>query len=696
MSMIEIEKSSYSVSFDTDGHSLSVSGGHFGEMKISSAPLFFARAKRVSDGKNLLFSSSDTWERVEVNADGADYLFKFVGLSEIPGISVEYRAQISDTGIYWTGSVSNESDEWSVMEITYPTVFVTSPRYNLFVPYMCGMEIKDAGNSGFEFNEGNHRISMQFFAAYGDEGGIYYGIHDPVHTQRKYTVDTRGGKAEICAYYVADGGNLVKNSFSLSGGALWRVLSGDWYDAARIYSDFVKKEAEWLPEIKEDGRPDTARKFKELPFWVCDYIPNSPEQLDNKPLSISAGSDLYEEGYWYKAVMKLQRELGTPIGYHTYNWHEIAFNVDYPHFLPAKEEYKRGLSEMRKQDIYVTPYINALSWETRDNFSGKFSVTFENTGKPWAVKLEDGSTRVETYPQTHGDGISVLLAGMCPSCKGWHKIIRDVTVGIEKELGVDGIYFDQVSATSGRACYDKGHSHRIGGGRFWRDGYKEMMTKIAKTKPKDTFYFSEDNTEEFADMFDGFLTWQWVMNEQVPAFPAVYAGYIQMLGRNTLGKKKDDTEFFKHSLAKSFVYGQQLGWIKADVIYNEDRLPFLKTLVRERYKHSDTFIYSDMLRPPRVSCTLAHKVTSPAMHYTNDVVMEQVCAGAWRHRVSGKTVIFVINIAKEECEYTLSFDSREYGIDESALLERGFALDGDRVAKITEKIAPESITVFEF
>jgi hypothetical protein len=186
------------------------------------------------------------------------------------------------------------------------------------------------------------------------------------------------------------------------------------------------------------------------------------------------------------------------------------------------------------------------------------------------------------------------------------------------------------------------------------------------------------------------------MNEQVPAFPAVYAGYVQMLGRNTLGKKKDDVEFFKYSLAKAFVYGQQLGWIKADVIYSEEKLPFLKTLVRERYKHSDTFIYSDMLRPPRVSCTLAPKVTSPAMHYTNDVVMEQVCTGAWRHRVSGKTVIFVINIAKEECEYTLSFDSREYGVDEAALLERGFALDGDKVAKITEKISPESITVFEF
>ena len=221
------------------------------------------------------------------------------------------------------------------------------------------------------------------------------------------------------------------------------------------------------------------------------------------------------------------------------------------------------------------------------------------------------------------------------------------------------------------------------------------MMDIIKDKPECSFYFSEDNTEQFMNLFDGYLTWRWLMNEEVPAFPAVYAGYIQTLGRNVLGEKKEDVEFFKHSLAKSFVYGQQLGWIKADVIYSEEKLPFLKTLVRERYKHSDTFVYSDMLRPPRVSCSLPPKVTSPAMHYTSDVVMEQVCAGAWKYRSGEKTVIFVINIAKEECDYTLSFDSHEYGIDEAALCGAGFTVDGT-VATKCGRLAPESIITFEF
>lgn len=693
--MLEIKRDGYSVSFDNGQHTLSVLGGRFGEMKISPAPLFFARAKRVSDGKGISFSSADRWGRVTVSGDGKEYYFKLEDPCEISGISVEYKAEVSDLGIFWSGSVTNRSREWSVMEITYPVLNVGRETFDLFLPVTSGIVIKDAGRRGYAYT-GEPAFSMQFFAAYGNGDGVYLGIHDPNPVIKRYDVTSSDGKARFLIYMIGEGGSLAGNSFSLAGKCVWRVLRGDWFDAAKIYSEFVKAEARWLPEIKEDGRVDTPREFKEIPFWVCDYIPNTVSQGNNKPMKLSAGSDIYTKGYWYNAVIELQKILDVPIAYHVYNWHSIPFNVNYPHFLPAKDEFEVGLAELKKHGISVFPYINALSWETRDNFDEKFDVTFENTGEALAVKLEDGSISTAPYPQTHNDGKSVLLARICPTTKRWQSIIKDVVSEMESTLDIDGIYFDQVSAGHGRPCYDPTHGHALGGGSFWCDGYREFMTNIIKDKPEGSFYFSEDNTEQFMNLFDGFLTWRWLMNEEVPAFPAVYAGYIQMLGRNVLGEKKEDVEFFKHTLAKSFVYGQQLGWIKADVIYSKEKLPLLKTLVRERYRHAETFIRSEMLRPPKVISSLPPKVTSPAMFFTSEVVMEQVYAGAWKYRSGGKTVIFVINIAKEECEYTLSFDSREYGVDEAALLERGFALDGDKVAKITEKIAPESITVFEF
>ena len=692
--MIEIKKDGYSVSFINDGHALSVSGGRFGEMNISPSPLFFARVKRVSDGKSLYISSADAWGSVSATEDTEGFRFKFDDPCEIFGVSVEYKAEICDTGIYWTGSVKNQNSEWSVMEVSYPYVLLCAEKFDFFVPQTSGIVIRDAGEQSYEYT-GDPCFSMQYFAAYSNQGGIYIGIHDPYPAMKRYEVSCGQGTADIRVYYVGENGNIPANSFVIAGGCKWQAFTGDWYDAAMIYSDFIKSNATWLPKTDENGRSDTADKFKELPFWVCDYIPNSVSQGENKPMKLSAGSDIYTQGYWYNAVIELQKALDVPIAYHTYNWHEIPFNVDYPHFLPAKDEYRTGLAELKKHDIYVMPYINSLSWETRDNFSGKYNVTFENTGKYGAVKLEDGRVRAIPYPQTHNDGRSVLLAYICSSFRTWHDIIKDTVSEIESTLDVDGVYFDQLSAFHGVPCYDKTHGHSLGGGRYWCDGHREHMRKIIADKPRSSFYFSEDNTEEYINLFDGFLTWRWVMSEAVPAFPAVYAGYVQMIGRNNLGEKKDDTEFFKYSLAKSFLYGQQLGWIKADVIYNEERLNFLKTLVKERYRFKKLFAFPKMLRPPRVSCSLKAKVTTPAMKNETDIVMEQVCAGAWKYRNGDKIVIFVINIAKEESEYYLSFDNGEYGISEDVLHKNGFKIDINGKVSKQGRIAPESIKSFE-
>ena len=116
---------------------------------------------------------------------------------------------------------------------------------------------------------------------------------------------------------------------------------------------------------------------------------------------------------------------------------------------------------------------------------------------------------------------------------------RDLVRQMEDTLDIDGIYFDQISATPGSPCYDKSHGHPLGGGRYWCDGYRAMLRPILDAKPQGAYYFSEDNTEGYMNLFDGFLTWRWIMSEAVPAFPAVYSGYIQTIGRSTMGAKKE-------------------------------------------------------------------------------------------------------------------------------------------------------------
>lgn len=689
-----LQKENFKINFSYTENSLWLEGGNFYCMQIKSCPLFYGVIKDLKTNRLQEFDSKQKWKSVTFETSQDVISLTFDGLNGYEKVGVKLSATIDDNGITWTSKVVNENSSVSVIEITHPTAIVGGPCFDLFSPCYSGLVIPDAGKKGYKIDRpyGN---TMQFICAYGKEGGVYFSAHDPDPAVKRLEIVAEKGVADVRYVYLGENATLPCNSFALNGEYRWQALKGDWYDGSKIYKEFVQTKATWLPKIDQDGRVGTLQKFKDIPFWICDYIPNSKEQGDNKPMAISAGSDLYSEGYWYNAPIELQKQLGVPVAYHVYNWHESAFNVDYPHFIPAKEEFKKGLKILKENGILVMPYINALSWETKDDYSGKYQTTFANTGIKGSVKTLSGDVKVVEYPQTHDGKTYVQLAYMCPTDEVWQEIIKDVTKTLEKEFEVDGVYFDQISASHGNPCYDKEHGHTVGGGTFWEQGYQKMMDKICVDRPQNSFYFSEDNVEEYAKMFDGFLTWRWGIANAVPAFPAIYAGYVQMIGRSCLGNKKDDVEFLKYSLAKSFVYGQQLGWFKADVIYNKKVMPFLKELVQTRYKYTKLFNYSEMLRPPKVECKTLPLVTSPALYFADDVVMERVISGAWRCKKTSKVVLFAINVDEKECDATISFDANEYVIDNNKLASAGFEIK-DGIAEINIKMPPLSIKTFEF
>ena len=193
--------------------------------------------------------------------------------------------------------------------------------------------------------------------------------------------------------------------------------------------------------------------------------------------------------------------------------------------------------------------------------------------------------------------------------------------------------------------------------------------------------------------FDGYLTWTWVYPGEVPAFSAIYAGYVQLVGRCTIGKKKDDLPFFKYCTARSLVSGQQLGWCKADIVWQPRWMSFLKNAVRVRLELSDMFNAAQMLRPPKVKTPVPKLITTPGLWFEGNLESEQIIAGAWRFRDEDKTVIIAVNISDETAPFTLSFDITEYGIAHKPLPEC-FTVDGNRCT-ITDTLEPDGIRVLK-
>lgn len=656
-------------------HSASISGGNMGSFDVLPSVLFEAQIKRFS-GETEKISSLSTWERVSTRECESDTEILFCGYERVPELSVILSVREERQALVWRVRVLNNSAQWSVMNITYPTPVLKKSEFDLFIPRLGGRTVCDAGNKGFGIKTTYPGvITMQYFAVYSENSGVYLGVEDEKAAVKQYEAKAEDGEFSLTALFYATGGGLMGNSFDAYGEMRWQGFAGDWYDAAMIYADFVYKKAEWLPELY---RPDTHEKFKNIPFWVCDYIPNIQSQGNNKPMFLSAGSDIHEPEYWYEAPIALQKELGgMPIAYHVYNWCKIPFNIEFPHFLPAKETFLENAPKLREKGICVMPYINAVSWEMRDGEMGH-EVNFDNTGVHGSVILENGETLHEDYPQVTVSGHNSCLVQMCPSFEVWHGIIEKLSRDMAQTLPIDGIYYDQTAATPARPCYNPEHNHLPGGGSFWSDGYNRMMQRVSTHKPADFFYFTESCAEPYMKSFDGYLTWNWVYPEDVPAFAAIYAGYIQMVGRVTDGKKKDDLGFFKYCNARSLVYGQQLGWCKADIIWRPEWMHFIKNAVKVRCDLSDLFNHARMLRPPVVSTPLPKFVTEAGLANKDNIESEIVVAGAWRYRDSKETVIIAVNIANESAPFTLRFDAAEYGFLDKELPE-GFVLDGTHI-----------------
>ncbi len=680
--LYQIKGNQYQVDLHVEDNRIEVCQGYFGDMKLVASDLISGVLRDLSSQKEIDINKHTKWHEIRVN-QYANYLEVFLmSPDDIEHITIILKANYNHNSIEWKTTVCNDNELYSVMEISYPTPIVSHEYFYVFKPENSGLVIRDAGKKEYcdTANYPCGRCHMQYFAAYSDINGIYIGIEDEHGYSKDLTVKLGNNCASFKSMFCGVNATCAANSFTLSGIAKWQFFKGDWYDATMIYSKFIQNKSNWLPQMGENGRVDTEQRYKEIPFWVADYIPNSELQGSNRPMWLSAKSDIYDKDYWIDAVIELQKELNVPIAYHVYNWHEIPFNIEYPHFKAAKKVFVEGLKKLKEHNIAVFPYINAASWESMDALTGH-EVNFENTGIHGVVLDEKGNVLTAEYPQETILGEKSQLAVMCPESHEWHKIIADVAQWIETELDVDGIYFDEIAAKEASHCYNPAHKHTRGGGNYWIQGYKMMMDHINANKPKGHYYFTENNAEPYVNNFDGFLTWTWLKEGQVPAFPAVYAGYVQMIGRSTVGLKKDDVDFFKYSIAQSLLYGQQIGWVKADVIYNKEQLSFLKTIVRLRNEYNALFSNGTLLRPPKVVTTVPNIITTPALWYEEDIHMEQVLAGTWKYRLKETSVIFLINLSKQEADFEVTIPYREYGFEQSDLPETFEVYEDVAVAK---------------
>ncbi len=431
--------------------------------------------------------------------------------------------------------------------------------------------------------------------------------------------------------------NVAGNDFELSGEAVWQVLRGDWFDASTIYRDWVRKEAKWYPKLGPDGREDTPRWMRELPAWA---------------LSGGSPKDCVEP------VKEFARQLDVPAGFHWYNWHQIPFDNDYPHYFPTKEGFAEAVADLQKSGVYVMPYINGRLWDTRDRGTEDFQFT--SLARSAATKNEEGEPYLESYSSKESDGSSVKLAAMCPTTRLWQDKVREIVLRLMNECGVKGVYIDQVAAAVPRICFDSSHGHPLGGGHWWTEAYWELLEKVRQSMPPGHMLTTECNAEPYVDQFDGYLTWHWQYDGQVPAFPAVYGGVIQMFGRAYRGGPTKDLAL-RMKAGQQLVFGEQIGWINPGVVKEKQNAEFFRQIVQLRWALRRYFYAGEMARPPRLAGDVPRVTADWQWHGEWPVTTDAVMAGTWRLPAEKKLVILAVNVSDQPVKAGLQFDAGEYG-----------------------------------
>lgn len=634
---------------------LSLTDGRADET-ASILPLTRLTVRKTEDGSIHTFTSERGWRHVRVANNETIMRIWLDGPGDICDLSVSVEARACPCErIEWRVRVLNANPAYSVLSATYPGTSFAGGDAVLFEPSHSGSLILKACEKGYAASgayPSGFQFTMPVFGAYSEAqgNGLYVAVHDRQAMRKQMRVQCfPNGQGTFEFEFPAIHMGVPATAFSLAGCLVWQRFQGDWYDMAQIYRTFVQT----APWFAPHGRPDSPAWMRDVPLYIMDWMPNDNPDADPVPISIRPAKEPPRDA-WVRKPIELADALGVPIGYHLYNWHWIPFNNDFPHYFPVKEGLREGVEALHCHQVHVMPYINGRLWDTHDcrGDVGRYATD----AAPSTAKAEDGSTYTESYASHEPDGRLAELAVMCPQSAIWRRELAAIVKRLANEYVMDAVYIDQVAAANANLCCDPTHAHPSGNGDWWVESYRLLMERLRSEAPEGFGFTTECNAEPYADQFDGFLTWVWIMPNLVPFFPAVYAGRIAMLGRNTNGYKKQDLPYFRFHLAQAVLFGQQMGWINADVVDDAEKMSFLKEMTGLRWKYRDFFSHGDMLRPPKLEGENPHFLTDTGMGYSIMFDAETLLAGAWRRRRDQSVLMMLINVGDTEQEAQFAFD----------------------------------------
>lgn len=620
---------------------------------VRSMPLFVIKVNPQDLSKESTWDAKSGWTSTSLRRikNGFEITLSRTDAGATPFVVLlSAKADHKTSAWKWDLKIENTGSRWSVNEVLCPQVSLSDlgAASKAFVPKGAGKLFNNPTEQKVAWNDtyGNGSCTMQWMALYREGArptGLYVGRHDPEAVLKGMHLNANAelGGTQIHFNQPAENPMSRGNGFKFSGEGVWQLLRGDWYDGAQTYKHWAQNNAAWWPKLTNEGRADTPLWYRELDVWTT---------LVGSAAEVQA------------PMQEFQKRMGVPAAVHWVVWETSGFDNDYPHYFPAKPGFRESVATLQSEQVHVVPHINGRLWDTRDK--GITDFEYSSKALPWTVKvMKDGKLTplTENYFGKEADGSDIYLAAMCPTARMWQDTLAGVTRQLTTQFGVDGIYMDQVGAVGPAPCMDPRHGHPLGGGGWWRKGYEELVTKVRRANRPGTVLTTECNAEQVANVFDGFLTLHWQENGQVPAFPAVYGGAIQMYGRLYNSPESLD---LRMKAGQQLMYGEQIGWVRDDLKMEKVgdlARTYFENVVRTRNKIHQYFYAGEMARPPKLEGTIP-TVTADWKYGSGAITTDAVLTSAWKRRGQNKMLFLFTNVGDQKIDSSFRLDPSSYGI----------------------------------
>lgn len=446
-------------------------------------------------------------------------------------VQVKYTVELTENGdSQWRIHVENHSTE-TLKEVRFPCVngiyFGRDWQENALVyPFEAGIQVKDPvtnfgkGSSHIYWRWQNYKyvygvgtisrkfpedvygieerysgnLSMKWLDYYGENTGLYFACHDPEPNICALRADTYGPHSPGMNFSFGHPVRMGAETCWDSPVFVVSVHSGDWHQGADKYRAFHRQFS-----------PATTS----CPKWF------------EKSAGLMAHYDFkYQNGgvvHHFSDITKLL-EQAKEIGLNhllVAGWHKDGFDNGFPEYVPADDlgtadELRDQVAQVIAQGGHICFYVNSRLANTKYTHLKDFIA--EN-----GVLQEDGSVMTEQY----GSG-DLRFSVQCIGSRGWRKKLEETVAYVTEDIGIDGMYLDQLSMGSPCVCYNTNHDHSFGQWNFW---YQKLLEEVAKRRqqqnPQPLSMIHEGVSDSYGNLVSGQLVSTFSYHH-CGAFPQLY------------------------------------------------------------------------------------------------------------------------------------------------------------------------------